>query len=469
MGERGGGWGARGLAACVLGGWVWAALACAPPREVAEDCASTEDGVQSVLQPQEGEVTRGLVVSLHFDDGYEVHAEIATLLAQYGMRGTFFVNGGRLGSPGHLALEQVHAIEAAGHEIGGHTLTHERLSSLDAAEQRRQICDDRAMLLAAGLRITSFSFPFGDDPADARRLVAECGYEAARDSGGLQGAGGCSSCPRTESLPPRDVLRIRSTRSMLQGLTLEDLQQQVLMAEEEGGLLPLVFHNVCDPCAPEDAYGVRRSLLVAFLEWLQSRAERGTVVRPLARALATEPEPPGDVTSLPTRPPLKATQLLRDGSLEGDPDGDGIPDCWSLSAPQVGTTWSRSRESRSGAWAQRLDVRCPATGGGSLRTRWDDGACSPRVRTGDLLQAAAWYRGQGAPHLQAHVRDAEGTWRLWTRSPDLPTGTRYRQGRWRLPPVPAGTTQVSIGLSLEAQGSLVMDDFTLELIEAAAP
>ena len=243
----------------------------------------------------------------------------------------------------------------------------------------------------------------------------------------------------------------------------------MLTAEEEGGLLPLVFHNVCDPCEADDVYGVRRPLLVAFLEWLQSREERGTVVRPLARALAGEPEPPGDVTSLPARPPLKATQLLPDGSLERDPDEDGIPDCWSLTAADVQTTWSRSRESRSGAWAQRLDVRCPASGGGTLRTRWDEGFCSPRVGSGDLLQAAAWYRGQGAPHLQAHVRDEEGAWRLWTRSPDLLPGTRYREGRWRLPPVPAGTTQVSIGLALEAQGSLVMDDFTLELLEAAAP
>ncbi len=55
-----------------------------------------------------------------------------------------------------------------GHEIGGHTLTHVDLVTVPATEARRQICDDRAALVAMGFPVTSFAYPFGSTDAVGR-------------------------------------------------------------------------------------------------------------------------------------------------------------------------------------------------------------------------------------------------------------------------------------------------------------
>ena len=55
------------------------------------------------------------------DDNRASQADAALLLQARGMRGTFYVNSGRiLGMAGYLTYAQLQQIQAAGHEVGGH-------------------------------------------------------------------------------------------------------------------------------------------------------------------------------------------------------------------------------------------------------------------------------------------------------------------------------------------------------------
>ena len=45
------------------------------------------------------------------------------------MRGTFYLISGYLGHNGYLTRAQAHTLDAAGHEIGGHTVSHPSLPS----------------------------------------------------------------------------------------------------------------------------------------------------------------------------------------------------------------------------------------------------------------------------------------------------------------------------------------------------
>jgi len=112
---------------------------------------------------------------------------------------------GKLGLSGRLTAAQVRALQDAGHEIGGHTLTHPRLTTLSADEQRREICNDRVALLNQGFRVTSFAYPFGDKDSVTRQLVIDCNYNSARESGGLRTPTGSSSNPASPpgTRPPR--------------------------------------------------------------------------------------------------------------------------------------------------------------------------------------------------------------------------------------------------------------------------
>lgn len=65
-------------------------------------------------------------------------------------------------------------------EIGGHTLTHPRLSQLDESEQRRQITDNKQQLEALlGHPLTTFAYPYGDYNDTSKQIVAASGYQFA--------------------------------------------------------------------------------------------------------------------------------------------------------------------------------------------------------------------------------------------------------------------------------------------------
>src|SRR5690606_33768931 len=98
-------------------------------------------------------------VSLTFDDTHASHRWVAEVLHEAGMVATFYVNSPRVGEPDYLDVDDLLAIEALGHEVGGHTLRHVELEDLDEKEVVREICDDREALLSMGLNVRAFAYP----------------------------------------------------------------------------------------------------------------------------------------------------------------------------------------------------------------------------------------------------------------------------------------------------------------------
>ncbi|WP_326636471.1 polysaccharide deacetylase family protein [Streptosporangium sp. NBC_01755] len=230
----------------------------------------------------------GTVVSLTFDDGDSTHLAVARMLERHGMRGTFYVNTDTIGGELKLTRRRLAAIAEKGHEIGGHTLTHVRLTELTRSEQEGQICDDRSRLVAWGYRPATLAYPFGAVDADAKAVARRCGYDAARSVGGLR-EWGCPGCPASETMRPRDRYEIRTPGSVREDTLLRHMKQQVLNAEKGGGgLVPLVFHRVCDRCG---LYSVAPERLNGFLDWLAARKSRGTVVKTLQSAVGARYRP----------------------------------------------------------------------------------------------------------------------------------------------------------------------------------
>ncbi|MER5318544.1 polysaccharide deacetylase family protein [Streptosporangium roseum] len=228
------------------------------------------------------------VVSLTFDDGDATHTATARMLEKRGMRGTFYINTDTIGRDAKLTRRELAAIAKAGHEIGGHTLTHIRLTELTRSEQRTQICDDRRALVAWGYRPTTLAYPFGSVDADAKAVARQCGYDAARRVGGLKDWG-CRGCQAGEDLRPRDRYEIRTPGSIRDDTLPRQMRQQVLNAEKSGGgLVALVFHQVCDGCG---LYSVSPKVLDEFLGWLAARESHGTVVKTLHDAVGARYRP----------------------------------------------------------------------------------------------------------------------------------------------------------------------------------
>ncbi|MCP3144339.1 polysaccharide deacetylase family protein [Pyxidicoccus xibeiensis] len=404
-----------------------------------------------------------VVVSLNFDDCLASQFQAAAMLEARGMRGTFFINSGKLGQSGRLTLEQVRALQDAGHEIGGHTLSHPRLTELSPDDQRREICNDRVALLNAGFRVTSFAYPFGDKDSVTRQIVIDCNYNSARESGGLRSPSGSSGNPYAEPVPPADAFAIRTHGSVQDTTSLSTLQAYVTQAENNGGgWVPIVFHHICGPCNPAQTYSTSPATLAAFLDWLALRATRGTTVALMDTVIGGTLRPP---VSGP--PVVSPTQLFKNPSLETDSNGDGTPDCWQRGGFGTNTfTWSRTSDAHSGSWAQQLRITSISSGDRKLLSTQDSGTCAPAAVTGHRYRISAWYKSTTSVRFKAYYRNSSGVWDYWTQGPLLPATSSYTRAEWTTPSAPSAARFLSLGMSLDRVGTMTVDDFTLSDLDA---
>ncbi|MCW0215175.1 MAG: polysaccharide deacetylase family protein [Pseudonocardia sp.] len=128
---------------------------------------------------------------LTIDDGHESVVDVAApMLAAAGVPSVLFVCPGLLGDRARWSehypdeplagVERIGSLPAQGMELGVHGLDHTRLAAVDAEVRRTQTADARALLQTlTGVDARSFAYPFGTHDADARRAVADAGFEVA--------------------------------------------------------------------------------------------------------------------------------------------------------------------------------------------------------------------------------------------------------------------------------------------------
>src|SRR4051794_14814064 len=233
---RSGSWWRLALAAVV--GLVVVCAGCSPPAT-----ASAHAPLPATPPPPPPTT----IVSLTFDDGLASHATAMTMLREHRMAGTFYIIPGLVGtSPYYLPWAGVHALADAGNEIGGHTVHHVNLTTVDATTARAEVCDSRTALLAQGFSpVTAFAYPEAGVNRTAEKIVAQCGYTSGRGVGNLFGP----SCPcaYAETLPPADPDNLGTATGATSSTTLAELEDSVTNAESHGGGWGTpVFHGLCD-------------------------------------------------------------------------------------------------------------------------------------------------------------------------------------------------------------------------------
>jgi peptidoglycan/xylan/chitin deacetylase (PgdA/CDA1 family) len=393
------------------------------------------------------------IVSLEFDDTWADQHAIRSMLSDRGVHATFFVNSGFIGAQNRMSLSQIQDLAADGNEIGGHTISHADLVTLVPDEQRHQVCDDRASLMAAGFSVKSFAYPYGHFNDQAKAIVQACGYNSGRTASGIVSPGGCTGCPYAESVPPGAVYATRTPENVLSTTTVDTLEGFVTQAEQHGGgWVQIVFHHVCDGCG---TYAIKSSDLAQLLDWLVLRAPSGTVVRTVGEVIGGGLKPP----------PLVPDNLLQNPSLESDRNADGLPDCWFLGG--YGTNafnWTRTADAHSGSFAERLDITSYTSGDRKLMTPLDplvQGMCAPVAVPGRSYRVSGYFKSTAPVRIVAYTRDAAGAWSFWTKSAFFAASSGWSQASWSTPPVPAGVTALSVGLALSSVGSATFDDLAL--------
>lgn len=126
------------------------------------------------------------VYTFTFDDGaIGQFQNAATVMAEHGLRGTFFLIGRTVNDsrnhPERFHVPQMLATQAMGHEIGSHTYTHTTpLSELDEAGQRKEIADNQTYLAKWNVKSTAFAYPFDKYNAATLSIIPEYARFARR-------------------------------------------------------------------------------------------------------------------------------------------------------------------------------------------------------------------------------------------------------------------------------------------------
>ena len=351
------------------------------------------------------------------------------------MKATFFINSGRIGLTNYETPAQVQSLAADGMEIAGHTVSHADLPTLDSAEMQRQVCDDRVALLNMGFQVYDFAYPYGDNNAQTDASVQSCGYNSGRDIGGVfsPASNSCNGCPYADTILPGDPYSTRTPDSIKSFNTLQDLENFVTTAEQNGGgWLQLVMHHLCSGSSC-DTLSVDPATLSAFLDWLQGHAvTTGTTVQTVHQVVGGALQPP-------VSGPPPSSGALQNGSLE-DPASGSLPTCWSLgaaagSSPGTVGTGMRTSDAHSGSKAYTLSISQFTSGGDKrLFSNQDLGSCAPAANPGDVYQLSAWYKtslSSGA-RLTAYTRNSSGGWTFFAQGPLLPAASTYTQTTWTI-------------------------------------
>lgn len=249
-----------------FGPWKTSAMKRGSTRELFRRLRRVAGGSAASVASPDG--LQGPVVSLTFDDGVASQRLAAELLAERGLSGTFYVTSGSIGREGHLGWDDLAALVAQGHEIGGHTSGHAHLPALTVEEARREIESDRLALLERGLNPVTFAYPFGESSPAVESIVREVGYSAARGVGGV-----------VESLPPENPYRLRSPHSARAWTTAEQLAALVLVGAHEAGWMIVPFHHLEAEGQVASTYTTDPEQFREFLDWLVERAVRVACVR----------------------------------------------------------------------------------------------------------------------------------------------------------------------------------------------
>lgn len=119
-------------------------------------------------------------LTMSYDDGQEYDIRLAELFRQYGIKGTFHLNSGRLGEDGFIKKEQI-SIVYKGHEVSVHGVNHAAMTQINDISLLNEIANDKKELeQLCGYIVRGMSYPYGAYNSHVIEMAKHCGMEYSR-------------------------------------------------------------------------------------------------------------------------------------------------------------------------------------------------------------------------------------------------------------------------------------------------
>ncbi len=184
----------------------------------------------------------------------------------------------------------------------------------------------------------------------------------------------------------------------------------------------------------------------------------GLVVRDRAAPLALVTLLAGTLLA-PALPPLSvsaAPETVVNPGLEQLTNGN--PSCFSKTGWGDNTAAWSTVAGHASASAQSLTISGYSSGDRKLIME-ESAACAPAVTPGETYQLSVWYKATTAKNSLTIFRHSTAGWTYWTDLKSLPAAADWTVASGTTPAIPAGTDQISFGISLSGNGTLVTDDY----------
>jgi Domain of unknown function (DUF1929) len=147
----------------------------------------------------------------------------------------------------------------------------------------------------------------------------------------------------------------------------------------------------------------------------------------------------------------------------------GHPECFSQSGwGDNAATWALTGAAHSGQVAQSVTVSGYASGDRKLLIS-ENATCAPAVTPGQTYTLSVFYKSTTAANALTVFRHSAAGWTYWTELESLPAAAAWTQASAVTPAIPAGTDQITFGISIAANGTLVTDDYALTAVGSTSP
>ncbi|MFI8793100.1 galactose oxidase-like domain-containing protein [Streptomyces sp. NPDC055105] len=163
------------------------------------------------------------------------------------------------------------------------------------------------------------------------------------------------------------------------------------------------------------------------------------------------------------------TSLIINPGFETAGTGD-MPACWEKSGwGDNDFTFTTTADAHSGSKAMTVALTRRVNGDRkAMMTETPD--CAPNVTAGQQYDLSVWYKSTTADTAVTLFRhDTTAGWQYWTDLMNPPVSAAWNKAEVRTPPVPAGTDQLTWGVSVYGAGSVTTDDYTAELVGGTPP
>lgn len=412
-----------------------------------------------------------------FDDGpsADTTQKLLDEMNAENIHGYFFVIGDMVTAPGGAQLIQNEA--ASGDLVENHTWDHQSFTgistgtpALTPAQLASEISQDQAAITAAGLPAPAmYRPPYGDVNATNDAQI--------RNQFGLQivapfSVNGPVYGPGSGNITDSRDWTGAGTAQIVQNVTTG-------YTSASGRFYPGMSSSLIsqpDILAFHDTTGTQLyDALPQIVTWMNANNFCAT------RTMRTDATG-GLVPTPPQQEPPPAQNLTVNPSVETDwaaGNYGGFPVTWPAGWIPAGwgtrtATYSTTAAAHTGSQAVTASISNWASGTADwVIVMRGNGTSSSNTYTpstdaqpGHTYNFWTWYEGTatGSIGIVTYYRDANNVWQYWTSSYAVPNSPNAWNLAWfTTPPLPAGATAVSFGLSVSGNGSVTSDDYASDI------